>query len=148
MNSIASLHQQLILDHYRNPRNKVPLESHDAEGRATNPMCGDEITIQLRLHDGRIKGISFGGKGCSISQAAASMLSARLHSRSLKMASLLIRQFTGMMNTSMVEPDKALLGDLRAFEGVRKFPLKVRCALLVCDALQNALERPAEFDKN
>jgi|TARA_B110000116_G_scaffold50448_1_gene42080 nitrogen fixation NifU-like protein len=148
MDSIASLHQQLILDHYRNPRNKIPLESHDAEGRATNPMCGDEITVQLRLHDGRIEDISFGGKGCSISQAAASMLSARLRNRSLKTASLLIHQFTGMMNTQIGESDEILLGDLLAFEGVRKFPLKIRCALLVCDALQNALERPAGSDKN
>ena len=148
MNSITSLHQQLILDHSRNPRNKLPLESYDSEGRATNPMCGDEITLQMNLDNGTIENISFGGKGCSISQAAASMLSAQLRGLSLKVASLLISQFTGMMNSSIVEPDEALMGNLLAFQGVRKFPLKVRCALLVCDAFQNALERPSEFDKN
>ncbi|MDE0805946.1 MAG: SUF system NifU family Fe-S cluster assembly protein [Longimicrobiales bacterium] len=147
MNTLASLHQQLILDHYRNPRNKVSLEECDSEGWATNPMCGDEVTLQLSLDKDTIKGISFGGKGCSISQAAASMLSVRLRGSSLETASLLTSQFTGMMNSSIGEPDAVFMGDLLAFEGVRKFPLKVRCALLICEAFQKALEKANELGR-
>ncbi len=140
MTNLESLHQQLILDHYRNPRNKNPIENHDLEGRATNPMCGDEITLQLSVKDGAIATVGFGGKGCSISQAAASILSTRLVGNNLDKASFLASQFTGMMNSSIKEPDRAIMGDLLAFEGVRKFPLKIRCVLLICEALQKAIE--------
>ena len=138
MGSLESLHQHLILDHYRNPRNKKLLENHDLEGRATNPMCGDEVTLQLCLKDEIIDTVGLGGKGCSISQAAASIFSTRLSGHTLKQASNLANQFTNMMRAPTQEPDRALLGDLLAFEGVQKFPLKVRCVLLVCEAFDNA----------
>ena len=140
MESLESLHQHLILAHYRNPRNKKLLKNHDLEGRATNTMCGDKITLQLSLKNEIIDTVGLGGKGCSISQAAASIFSTRLSGYTLKQASSLANQFTDMMRTPTQEPDRALLGDLLAFEGVQKFPLKVRCVLLICEAFDDAIK--------
>ncbi|MDP9348352.1 MAG: SUF system NifU family Fe-S cluster assembly protein, partial [Gemmatimonadota bacterium] len=90
---LSALYQELILDHYRRPRNRGALEAPDAEVRLNNPTCGDEIVLQLRVRDGVIEDVRFGGQGCSISQASASMMTQQLKGRPLAEADALTARF-------------------------------------------------------
>jgi nitrogen fixation NifU-like protein len=136
--NLESLYQELILQHYRRPRNRGRLEEADAEIRMNNPVCGDDITLQLRVRDGRIEAARFHGQGCSISQASASMMAQQLEGRSLEEADALAARFTEMMHGSEEAARDKALGDLRALAGVSKFPVRIKCALLAWDALQEA----------
>lgn len=138
---LASLYQQLILEHYRNPRNKAELAEKTVEVHLANPVCGDEIRLQLRIDDERISDAKFVGQGCSISQAAVSMMTTLLKGRSLRDADALAKRFTQMMHGDQEAARDKALGDLRALQGVSKFPVRIKCALLGFDALQQALAR-------
>jgi len=141
---LASLYQQLILEHYRSPRNKSELLDRTVEIHMRNPTCGDEIRLQLRVEDDRIADARFVGQGCSISQAAASMMTQLIKGRSLSEADGVAERFKAMMHGDPdVAQDKSM-GDLRALAGVSKFPVRVKCALLGFDALQEALKKTAE----
>lgn len=135
---LESLYQQLILQHYRHPHNRGTLEAPDAEVRMRNPSCGDDITLQLRVVDGIVEDARFSGQGCSISQASASMMTERLRGKPLAAADALRARFTEMMHGSREAATDRELGDLRALAGVSKFPVRVRCALLAWNALQEA----------
>jgi nitrogen fixation protein NifU and related proteins len=141
---LQSLYQQVILEHYRKPRNRGELEDADVEIHMNNPTCGDEISLQLRVRDERIEGVRFRGQGCSISQASASMMTQQLQGKSLEEAHAVMARFTEMMHGSEDAARDKMLGDLRALAGVSKFPLRVRCALLAWDALQEASKRVGE----
>ena len=136
---LTSLYQELILEHYRNPRNKGELADHTAEARVANPVCGDEVTVRVRLDGDRIEEIAFDGHGCSISQASVSMMTAQVKGTELSEAIRLAEVFTDMMHGSEEASSDRSLGDLRALQGVSKFPVRIRCALLAFDALHNAL---------
>lgn len=138
---LNSLYQQLILEHYRNPRNKAELDEKTVEVHLANPVCGDEIRLQLRIDDNRVAEAKFIGQGCSISQAAVSMMTTLLQGRSLDEADALAKRFTEMMHGSEAAAKDKSLGDLRALQGVSKFPVRIKCALLGFDALQQALAR-------
>jgi nitrogen fixation NifU-like protein len=138
---LNSLYQQLILEHYRNPRNKAELAEKTIEIHLANPVCGDEIRLQLRIDDNRIAEAKFVGQGCSISQAAVSMMTTLLQGRSLDEADALAKRFTEMMHGSEEAGKDKSLGDLRALRGVSKFPVRIKCALLGFDALQQALAK-------
>lgn len=138
---LASLYQQLILDHYRRPRNKGELDPRTVEVYVTNPVCGDEVRLQMRVEDGRIGDVKFQGQGCSISQAAVSMITVLLKGKSLSDADTLAGRFTGMMHGDEEAARDKALGDLRALAGVSKFPVRIKCALLGFDALREAVER-------
>ena len=141
---LASLYQQLILEHYRSPRNKSELPDRTVEIHMRNPTCGDEIRLQLRVEDDRIADARFVGQGCSISQAAVSMMTQLIKGRSLSEADGVAERFKAMMHGDPdVAQDKSM-GDLRALAGVSKFPVRVKCALLGFDALQEALKKTAE----
>ena len=141
---LTSLYQELILEHYRNPRNKGELADRTAEAYVANPVCGDEISIQIRLDGDRIEEIAFDGQGCSISQASVSMMTALVKGRERSEAIGLADLFTDMMREGEgASPDRAL-GDLRALQGVAKFPVRIRCALLAFDALRKALSTEPE----
>ncbi|MHB1191684.1 MAG: Fe-S cluster assembly sulfur transfer protein SufU [Longimicrobiales bacterium] len=141
---LNSLYQQLILEHYRNPRNKSELPDKTVEIHMRNPTCGDEIRLQLRVEDGRIADVRFVGQGCSISQAAVSMMTQLIKGRSLDEADGVAERFKAMMHGDPdVAKDKSM-GDLRALAGVSRFPVRVKCALLGFDALQEALKKTAE----
>lgn len=141
---LNSLYQQLILEHYRTPRNKGELPDKTVEIHMRNPSCGDEIRLQLKLEDGRVADVSFVGSGCSISQAAVSMMTALIKGRAVDEADEVAEKFKAMMHgdESMVK-DRSM-GDLRALAGVSKFPVRVKCALLGFDALQEALKKTGE----
>ena len=140
---LNSLYQALILDHYRNPRNKSELDPHTVEVHMANPVCGDEIKLQLRLDDANeeIVRASFKGQGCSISQAAVSMMTVLLAGRRVEEAEGIAKRFTDMMHGDEGAARDKSLGDLRALQGVSKFPVRIKCALLGFDALQEALKQ-------
>ncbi len=141
---LSSLYQQLILEHYRNPRNKAELDDKTVEIHMANPVCGDEVRLQLKIEDDRIVAAKFMGHGCSISQAAVSMMTTKLEGASLQDAEALARRFTEMMHGSTEAAKDKALGDLRALQGVSKFPVRIKCALIGFDALQEALKSYAQ----
>jgi nitrogen fixation NifU-like protein len=138
---LSSLYQQLILEHYRNPRNKSELDEKTVEVHLANPVCGDEIRLQLRIEEDHIAEAKFVGQGCSISQAAVSMMTTLLKGRSLADADGLAKRFTQVMHGDAEAAKDKALGDLRALQGVSKFPVRIKCALLGFDALQEALKK-------
>ena len=140
---LNSLYQQLILEHYRNPRNKAELEEKTVEIHMANPVCGDEILLQLRIEDDHIAEAKFVGQGCSISQAAISMMTAKIQGASLSDAEALAERFTALMHGDTDVAKDKRLGDLRALQGVSKFPVRIKCALIGFDALQEALKKHA-----
>ena len=135
---LKSLYQELILKHYRDPRNRGELESPDVEISMNNPVCGDEITLQMRVRNGAIEAIRFRGQGCSISQASASMMAQQLEGKALDDAHRIGARFLEMLHGDEEAARDRALGDLRALAGVAKFPVRVKCALLAWNALQEA----------
>lgn len=143
---LSSLYQQLILDHYRKPRNKRPLEERTVAVQMRNPVCGDEVNLQLRVEGDEIADAAFLGSGCSISQASVSMMTGLLKGKKLGEADALADTFTELMHGSEEAAGDRALGDLRALQGVSKFPVRIKCALLGFDALREALDgvRPGD----
>lgn len=138
---LNSLYQQLILEHYRHPRNRGELPDKTVEVHMHNPVCGDEIRLQLKLEDDVIRAVRFAGQGCSISQASVSMMTGLLEGRKVSEADAIAARFTGMMHGDASAGSDRSLGDLRALQGVSKFPVRIKCALLAFDALLEALRR-------
>ncbi len=138
---LTSLYQELILDHFRNPRHRGELPDATVEIQVHNPSCGDQVTLQLRVEDDLISAVAFQGEGCSISQASASMMSDLLAGLGLEEAVELARRFTAMLHGDPEAARDPFLKDLRALAGVARFPLRVKCALLGFDALGEALGR-------
>jgi nitrogen fixation NifU-like protein len=141
--ALPSLFQELILDHYRNPRNKGALEDPSVTIAMHNPVCGDEIELQLRLDGDRVVQVRFGGHGCSISQASASMMTQQVAGRSISELEELGELFTSLMHSSPDAARDRRLGDLRALQGVARFPVRIKCALLPWNALSEALRARA-----
>jgi nitrogen fixation NifU-like protein len=138
--SLSSLYQEVILDHYRRPRNKGTLEGATHSVTMNNPLCGDVIELQLRLSGDRIDRARFAGRGCSISQAAASMMTGALEGRSREEALALADKFTRLMHGEEGLAEDTELGDLRALAGVARFPVRIKCALLGFNCLEQLLE--------
>lgn len=141
--ALPSLFQELILDHYRKPRNKGTLESPSVRISMFNPVCGDEIDLQLALEDDRVTGVRFSGHGCSISQASASMMTQQVQHRVAAELAELIALFKSLMHGSPDAARDRRLGDLRALQGVARFPVRIKCALLAWNALEEALRSHA-----
>lgn len=137
--SLEDLYKEVILDHYRSPRNKGRLDPYDIVLERNNPLCGDEIELFLKFDGDKLEGISFDGKGCSISQASASMMAERLQGASIKDAADLAGGIKRMM-AGEEEGDGDELGELIALKGVVKYPVRIKCALLGWDTLVEALE--------
>ena len=139
--NLNSLYQQLILDHYRNPRNKGELPERTVDIHMANPVCGDEIHLQLQIEDDVIVDARHIGQGCSISQAAVSMMTNLIKGKPLSDAEGVAERFTEMMHGNEEMARDKSLGDLRALQGVSKFPVRIKCALLAFDALQEAIKK-------
>src|SRR5690606_12918682 len=127
--SLDDLYREVILDHYRAPRNKGRLEDATVVVDLKNPVCGDEIALYLKLDGGRVEAVRFEGRGCSISQASASMMTQAVRGKSLEEALELIERFKGMVRGELAV-EEADLGDLEALHGVSKFPVRIKCAVL------------------
>ena len=138
--NLDDLYRELILDHYRHPRNRGSLENATAKVDGYNPLCGDEIEVDLLFDDEVIEDVAFKGHGCSISQASSSMMTDAIKGHSKSEAQALVAAFKRMMT----EPDAAPLeelGDLEAFQGVAKFPVRVKCATLAWNVLEQGLQK-------
>jgi nitrogen fixation NifU-like protein len=131
------IYNEIILDHYSNPCNRGKLENPTIIMEGVNPLCGDEISLYLLIENDYIKDVKFDGKGCSISQASASMMTEAIKGNGLSEVVSIIDAFKKMIQGEEVSFD---LGDLVAFKGLRKFPSRVKCALLAWNTLQKALD--------
>ena len=154
MAGLEDLYREVILDHYRNPRNRGELPSPPARrAEGFNPLCGDEVVVYLDVDGDRVADVRVDGRGCSISQSSASMMSDAVKGRTVEEARALIRAFKGMMSiheqrldadgeaqeAPVPEPD-VKLGDLEALQGVVKFPVRIKCATLSWNTLQQGLD--------
>jgi nitrogen fixation protein NifU and related proteins len=137
--SLEELYKEVILDHFRDPRNKGRLDPHDVALERNNPLCGDEIELFVRFDDEKVDGIAFEGKGCSISQASASMMTEKVKGLGTKEAIELTESIKRMMGGEE-EGNPKTLGDLVSLKGVVKYPVRIKCALLGWNTLQEALE--------
>jgi nitrogen fixation protein NifU and related proteins len=150
MPGLEDLYREIILDHYRSPRNRGELPVPPAHVETGfNPLCGDEITVYLQLDGDVVTDIKLNGQGCSISQSSASMMSTAVKGKSLAEARAVIRTFKGMMSVHEHRLDGASgeeeapeipLGDLEALQGVVKFPVRIKCATLAWNTLIQALD--------
>jgi len=139
-NPADDLYGKIILDHYHKPRNHGALKQPSIHAEADNVFCGDEVKLDVAIQNSRIADVRFLGRGCSISQASASMLTEAIMGQSLDEVEALCQSFKGMMSGSE-QADVGDLGDLEALRGVRRFPARVKCATLAWKALQEALDR-------
>lgn len=146
MPGLEDLYREIILDHYKNPRNRGSLEPPAVRSEGHNPLCGDEIEVFLTVDNGIISDIKIGGQGCSISQSSASMMSAAVKGKPVSEARALIHRFKHMMSIDEDgEPDtSAPIGDLEALQGVVKFPVRIKCAVLSWNTLAEGLDIAAE----
>ena len=133
---MQSFYKEIVLDHFQRPRNRRQLEGATIEEHINNPLCGDQVTIYANLHDETLKEVSFTGRGCSISQASASMLTEQLTGASRNEAEETIQAFLQMMHTKENED----LGELAALKGVVQTPNRTRCATLAWEAMRRALD--------
>ncbi|HEY4606743.1 MAG TPA: SUF system NifU family Fe-S cluster assembly protein [Acidimicrobiia bacterium] len=147
--SLEDLYREVILDHYRNPRNRGHLDSPDSVAEGVNPLCGDEITIELNLDGDTVTAVAIEGQGCSISQSSASMMTEAIKGKTRAEIAALTHRFRDMMTLDGevdigLDPDRpgAVLGDLEALQGVRKYPVRIKCASLGWNVLQDALGAP------
>jgi nitrogen fixation NifU-like protein len=148
MSDLRELYQEVILDHSKRPRNfgRLAAATHRADG--DNPLCGDRIHLELEMAGGRVKDARFDGQGCAISTASASLMTEALKGRTEAEAIALFHQMhetcTGQTTTAHAGEASAELGKLAVFEGVRQYPLRVKCATLAWHTMKNALEGRAE----
>ena len=139
---LDDLYQDIILDHYRSPRNQKSLDSTDIETEGFNPFCGDSVVLGMKLDHGTIQQVSLEGAGCSISQASASILSELIKGKDLSKARTLYSIFRSMMHGENISDlDMEELGEAEALAGVRKFPIRIKCALLSWVALEDGIKK-------
>ncbi|MEA2460450.1 MAG: nitrogen fixation protein NifU [Actinomycetota bacterium] len=137
--SLEELYKEVILDHYRAPRNKGRLDPHDVALERNNPLCGDEIELFLKFDGDTLQGIGFEGKGCSISQASTSMMTEKVKGLNAKDARALAESIKRMM-AGEEEGDVETLEDLVSLKGVVKYPVRIKCALLGWNTLLEGLD--------
>ncbi len=133
---MQGFYKEIVLDHFERPRNRHELEHADIEEHIDNPLCGDHVTIYVNLRDGVFEDVSFTGRGCSISQASASMLTEQLTGAGRDEAEEKIEAFLEMMRTE----EKEELGELAALKGIVQTPNRIRCATLAWEAMHRALD--------
>jgi nitrogen fixation protein NifU and related proteins len=157
MSNLEDLYREIILDHYRSPRNRGELATppaHKVEG--FNPLCGDEVTVYLDVEDGVLRDIKMTGHGCSISQSSSSLMSAAVKGKPLSQVDETINTFKQLMTSHEstlhaseehdVEVDLRRLGELAALQGVVKFPVRIKCAVLAWNTLRQGLDEIASIN--
>lgn len=141
MSELSDLYQQVILDHNKNPRNFKKLEAANRTADGHNPLCGDQLTVYMKLEDDKVEDVSFEGSGCAISKAAASMMTQSVKGKTLKEAESLFNEFHQMVTGELDEETTPnSLGKLKIFAGVRDYPARVKCASLSWHTMHAALE--------
>jgi nitrogen fixation protein NifU and related proteins len=140
MTNLEALYQEVILDHNRKPRNFREMENADRRIEGRNPLCGDELTLWLKLDGNRVSDISFKGTGCAVSKSSASLMTSTVKGKTVDETMTLFDRFHDMITGKLPEADRASMGSLAALGGVSKFPIRVKCASLAWHALKSALE--------
>ena len=140
MKDLKDLYQQTIIDHNRSPRNFRVLPQANRAAEGYNPLCGDRVSLQLQVEEGRITDVGFQGSGCAISQASASMMTELVKGKPLDEVRALVDRFAAMLRGDAEAAKDARLGQARALAGVARFPARVRCASIAWDALLKALK--------
>ncbi|MFM7046941.1 MAG: Fe-S cluster assembly sulfur transfer protein SufU [Actinomycetota bacterium] len=143
MSKLEDLYREVILDHYRTPRNKGELPPPATCTEGTNPLCGDEIKIFLDVRDGVVHDVRFSGHGCSISQASASMMTAAVKGKPIDAVRAVAKRFKQMMTIEEDDgqaPAGVRLGDIEALQGVVKYPVRIKCAVLGWNTLLEGLD--------
>lgn len=135
---LDEIYRDVVLDHFRSPRGRTEITSPDVKAEGKNPLCGDEVTLALKLDGDRIQEVGVVGHGCSISVASGSMLAELLPGKTLEEARRILEAFKSLMHGRPLPKDLDI-GDLDALEGVNKFPVRVKCALLAWTTLEDAL---------
>ena len=136
--ALDDIYKEVILDHYKNPRNKRELPGAELQCHANNPLCGDEITVFAHVEGASVAEVTFQGAGCSISQSSASMMTESVGGKPIEDAMALAADVRGML-AGEVDPDEDAFGDLVALKGVVKYPIRIKCAVLAWDVLQEAV---------
>lgn len=139
MSDLEDLYKEVILDHYRAPRNRAKIDHADVHLHRDNPLCGDEIDLYVDIENNRVTNVGFEGRGCSISQASVSMMTEKLKGLSITEAEALAHTFKSMMQGETVDNEDSL-GDLLALQGVQKYPVRIKCALLGWNTLLEAVK--------
>jgi nitrogen fixation NifU-like protein len=142
MTRLSDLYQDVILDHNRVPQNYRPMENANRRVEGNNPLCGDRLTVWLRMEGDVIADVTFQGLGCAISMASASLMTSAVKGKTRAEAEALFDQFRGMITGSVPRVETESLGKLAVFSGVSEFPIKVKCASLSWHALKAALDSP------
>ena len=137
--ALDDIYKEVILDQYKSPRNKRELPGAELACTGNNPLCGDEISVFAHVEDGKVLEVTFQGAGCSISQSSASMMTEAVTGVTMEEARTKASTFRAMM-AGQVEPDEDALGDLVALKGVVRYPIRIKCAVLAWDVLQEALD--------
>jgi nitrogen fixation NifU-like protein len=140
MANLEALYQEVILDHNRKPRNFREMENADRRIEGRNPLCGDEITLWLKLDDDRVTDVSFKGTGCAISKSSASLMTSSVKGKTVAETRELFDRFHEMITGKLPESQRSTMGSLAALGGVSRFPIRVKCASLAWHALRSALE--------
>jgi nitrogen fixation NifU-like protein len=137
---LRQLYQEVILDHYKKPRNFGPLAGADRCAEGYNPLCGDQVKVSVRLEDGKVADARFEGAGCAISTASASLMTEAVKGKTVEEAEALFQRFHGLVSGKGGQPaDEDDLGKLEALAGVRDYPVRIKCATLAWHALRSAL---------
>lgn len=137
-NNLDTLYRQVIMDHYKNPRNRGSLEDGNISIDMNNPTCGDRIQIQMKVEDGKVVQAKFDGEGCSISLSSASMMTQAIKGQDIETALKLSKIFSDMMQSKEYD-DTIDLGDIEALQGVSKFPARIKCATLPWKAMEKGI---------
>ncbi|KGR82622.1 Fe-S cluster assembly sulfur transfer protein SufU [Lysinibacillus odysseyi] len=143
-NNLDQLYRSVIMDHYKNPRNKGSLEDESVTIDMNNPTCGDRIHLTLKVEDGIVQDAKFDGEGCSISMSSASMMTQIVKGRKKEEALELAEIFSKMMLGEEFDVDKYDLGDVEALQGVAKFPARIKCATLAWKAMEKGVKSDNE----
>ncbi len=141
MASLSELYQNVILEHNRSPRNYRAMEDADRKAEGHNPLCGDEVTVWVRMDGSVIGDVSFQGAGCAISKASASLMTAAVKGKSREEAEALFERFHRLVTGTLPAGESEILGKLAVFSGVSEFPVRVKCASLSWHTLKAALDR-------
>ena len=144
MSSLTELYQNVILEHNRSPRNYRPLDGAARRVDGNNPLCGDRVTLWVKLEDGVIQDVGFQGSGCAISRASASLMTTAVKGKTLAEAGALFERFHRLVTGTLAPDESETLGKLAVFSGVSEFPIRVKCATLPWHALRQAMAMSAD----
>ena len=141
MNDLQDLYQDIIMDHNRRPRNFGPVDQPTHKKEGYNPLCGDQIEVELKILDGIVVDVGFTGVGCAISKSSASMMTEEIKGKELEVVESMFEQFRRMITVNdQMDLDADLLGDLEILQGVSRYPARIKCATLAWHTLHSAIE--------